>query len=262
MEHIKQKIQRGELVHGTWLSLGNASNAELMGQAGFDWVMIDLEHGQGAMSDLLAQLHALEAFQTAVFVRIPNHDSSSILKVLDLGADGVMVPRIANFDQAKRAVDSMFYPPLGTRGLAPAIRATQYGASASTYYDQAEAHTLGILQIETASVLPDLDEIVKLRGVDLLFLGPADLTLALGIFGQYDHKLYLDAVRKTVSAATNAGKAVGILLVDEDDYQKYCELGVTVIGSGSDTSFLRLGALKTAQALKTRRRKFIGADKP
>ena len=253
MESIKQRIKNGETVHGTWLSLGSATNAEIIGQAGFDWLMIDLEHGMGTLADVLGQLRALAASSTAVFVRSPNHDSSTILKLLDLGVDGVMVPQITGIDEATKIIKCMQYPPEGTRGMAPTIRATQFGTWTHSYQEHAQESIVGILQVETKSMLAELGQIVQLEGADVFFIGPVDLSMSLGIYGQYDHPLFEEAVQHIVATASAAGKAVGIILFNEDDYEKYHGLGIRVLAAGSDTSFISQGANRIAAMLDEKR---------
>ena len=250
---IRERILAGEVSHGSWLSMGSATAAEMMGLAGFDWVMIDLEHGWGQQSMVLPQMRALSSSKTSAFVRVSTNNPSNILQVLDLGAVGVMVPQIQNVKEAREAVASMHYPPRGKRGMVGFTPATKFGLQADQYREQVEDQIVGIIQIETASVLQDLDAIAAIEGADVLFIGPGDLTLSLGIYGQFDHPKYLDAIERTVRAAKSANKAVGILLFDIDDYYKYRKMGITVIAAGSDAGFIMEGARLTARRLQEMR---------
>ncbi|MDQ6812831.1 MAG: aldolase/citrate lyase family protein [Bacteroidota bacterium] len=238
MKNLKSSIKRGEAVNGCWLNLGSSLTAEIIGIAGFDWALIDLEHGAGNEKDALAQLQALQHTNTAAFVRVESAQKQRIQRVLDLGAEGVMCPHISNAEQAKMLVSGLRYPPHGGRGVAKMIRASTFGRNFDDYYHTANDNLVGIVQIETVEALSHLDEIAAVDGVDVLFVGPADLSMALGIFGQYDHRLFKDAVAATVSAANKAGKATGILIFNVDNYNVYYNMGIRVIACGSDGGFV------------------------
>jgi 2-keto-3-deoxy-L-rhamnonate aldolase RhmA len=134
------------------------------------------------------------------------------------------------------------YPPEGSRGIAKMIRASGYGSSSTGYMKTANENILGIAQIESAEALDNLDAIAEVDGIDVLFIGPSDLTAALGIFGQFDHPLYKDALKATINAAQKAGKATGILLLKPEEYGTYYSLGIRVMACGSDAGFVAEGA--------------------
>ena len=249
MKNLKKRLKHGEAVTGCWLNLGSSLTAEIVGQAGFDWVLIDLEHGAGSEKDVLAQLQALSNSPTAAIVRVESADRQRIHRVLDMGAEGVMCPRIYSAEEARAVASSLRYPPEGTRGVAKMVRATDFGKNFDAYYQQAKDNILGVVQIETVEVLDQLDEIAALDGVDVLFIGPADLTMALGIFGQLDHPRFVEAVKATVAAADKAGKATGILLFNTDDFTTYYDLGIRMIACGADATFVADGARRVAGTL-------------
>ncbi len=251
MKNLKKRLRAGETVHGCWLNLGSPLTAEIVGQAGFDWVLIDLEHGGGGETDVVSQLQALQHTPAAPIVRVESAASQRIHRVLDMGAEGIMCPRIHHAAEAKQAVSGMHYPPHGTRGVAKMVRATAFGRDFSEYYQNARDNILGVVQIETLSVLDHLDEIAALDGVDVLFIGPADLSMELGIFGQFDHPKFKDALKATVAAARNAGKATGILFFNPDDYRMYHEMGIRMIACGADATFVADGARNLAGRLKS-----------
>ena len=253
MKNLKQKIRRGEAVNGCWLNLGSSLTAEIVGLAGFDWVLIDLEHGAGNEKDVLAQLQALEHTDTAAIVRVESAQKQRIHRVLDVGAEGVMCPHINSMAQAEMVVNGLRYPPDGGRGVAKMVRASNFGKNFTEYRSNANDNIVGIAQIETPEALQHLDEIAAVDGIDVLFIGPADLTMALGIFGQFDHPLFTDAINATVSAANRAGKATGILLFNPNDYNKYYDFGIRVIACGSDATFVAEGAATIAGSLKNSR---------
>ena len=250
---LKQRLQKGEAVHGCWLNMGSSISSEIIGSAGFDWVLIDLEHGVGTESNLVYQLQSLESSSTTSIIRIESYDAPRVKKVLDLGANGIMFPQIQNTNEAKLAISNMYYPPLGRRGLAKMIRSTQYGANFEEYYNSITDNLLGVIQIETLESLKHLDEIAAIDGVDVLFLGPADLSLALGILGQWDHPDFIQAVKTIGNAAKKAGKAAGVLFFDVNQYDFYYNQGFRFLASGSDMVFVNEGAKSLVKALNAQK---------
>ena len=249
MKNLKKRLKQGETLNGCWLNLGSPLTAEIVGQAGFDWVLIDLEHGAGVEKDVLAQLQALESSPSAVLVRVESAESPRISRILDMGAEGIMCPKVDNAIEAKKVINGLHYPPFGNRGVAKMVRATQFGLNFNTYYDESKDNILGIVQIETLEALGNLDEIATIEGVDILFIGPADLSMAMGIFGQFDHPMFVDALNKIVKAAQKANKAIGILIFNPDDYDKYHNMGIRFIACGSDATFVAEGARDMAKKL-------------
>jgi len=250
MKELKKRLKQGETLHGCWLNLGSSVTAEIVGMAGFDWVLIDLEHGAGSEKDVLHQLQALEHTPTAAVVRVESAQRQRIHRVLDMGAEGVMCPRIANAAEAKAVAGYLHYPPQGSRGVAKMVRATGFGQNFAGYYKNAPENILGIVQIETVEVLGHLDEIAALPGIDVLFIGPSDLSMELGIFGQFNHPLFTDALKATIAAAQKAGKTAGILLPNADDAQQYRDMGIRMIAGGADGTFVAEGAKNMAARLQ------------
>ena len=251
MKNLKKRIRQGEAVNGCWLNLGSSLTAEIVGLAGYDWALIDLEHGGGEEKDVLSQLQALEHTNTAAIVRVESAERQRIHRVLDVGAEGVMCPHIDTIEDAKKVVNGLRYPPGGSRGVAKMVRAAGFGKNFAEYSGGANENLLGVVQIETPEALNQLDGIAAIDGVDVLFIGPADLTMSMGIFNQFDHPLFIDAVKKTVDAARKFGKAVGILIFNPDDYKKYYEMGIRVIACGADASFVAEGSRTMAGKLST-----------
>lgn len=242
MKNIKNRIKNGEAVNGCWLNLGSSITAEMVGIAGFDWVLIDLEHGAGVEKDVIYQLQALAGTGAAAMVRVESGTSERIDRMLDFGAEGIMVPRVNTPEEAITIVKALRYPPHGSRGVAKMIRATGFGRNAAEYMQRADENIVGIVQVETAEVLNHLDEIASIDGIDVLFIGPSDLSMSLGIFGQFDHPLFKDALKATVAAANKAGKAAGILIFNADDYKTYYDMGIRFIACGADGTFVSEGA--------------------
>jgi 4-hydroxy-2-oxoheptanedioate aldolase len=253
---IKERLKNNEAVHGCWINMGSPVSSEIVGSAGFDWVLIDLEHGVGSEPSLINQLQALEGTGTTPIIRAESMEIARVKRVLDMGASGIMFPQIQNAEEAALTISNMYYPPKGRRGLAKMIRATKYGTDFENYFDNAEINLLGVIQIETLESLNHLDEIAAIDGVDVLFLGPSDLSLALGILGRWDHPDFIQAVEAIGRAARKAGKAAGVLFFDVNQYEFYYQQGFRFLASGSDMIFVSEGAIKLAKELEAQRNKY------
>jgi 4-hydroxy-2-oxoheptanedioate aldolase len=242
MNNLKDRLKAGEAVHGCWLNSGSALDAEIVGKAGFDWINIDLEHGVGMEYDLPGQLRALSTSTATPLVRVEALVRQRVGRALDLGAQGIIFPMIKNLQEAQQAASFMRYPPRGVRGMATLTPAVEFGLSFDSYYQNEDQQLLGILQIENTEILQHLDEVARLEAIDVLFVGPADLTLSLGVFREYDHPLFLDAIEKVQKAARKYDKAAGVLMPRVSEYHKYYNLGYRFIGCGSDSIFVMQGA--------------------
>ena len=238
MKSIRQRVLKGEMVCGTWVVLGSSLAAEITGNAGWDWVLLDVEHGMGGSDSLLVQLQAVESTPAVPLVRVANNDAVLIKRALDLGPSGIMVPMVSSAAEAERTVRAMRYPPQGIRGVSPYTRPAKFGQDFFNYYATVNENLLGIVQIETEQAVGRAAEIAAVDGVDVLFIGPLDLSIGLGIMRQFDHPKYRDAVKKVVSAAREAGKAAGILILDVESVEETVANGFTVVGRASDGSIL------------------------
>jgi 4-hydroxy-2-oxoheptanedioate aldolase len=247
---LHPRLQAGDTLFGTFAGLGSAVATELIGRAGFDWVIIDLEHGAGTETDLLANLHALGATATAALVRPQSGERLRIGRALDLGAHGIMVPRVDRPDQAREAVSFMRYPPDGGRGLALSTRGAGLGELGHTDIQAINRRILGIIQIESPSAVEHAPEIAAIDGVDVLFVGPTDLSHSLGVPGRFDDPGYLAALERVTTAAEAAGKAAGILLRNASALARHRDLGFRFIGLGSDGAFISDGARAVLEAAR------------
>jgi 2-keto-3-deoxy-L-rhamnonate aldolase RhmA len=239
---LHDRLSAGETLYGTFAVLGSPVATELIARAGFDWLIIDLEHGVGTESELLASLHAMGATHTAALVRPQSAERLRIGRALDLGAHGIMVPRIDRPEQAREAVSYLRYPPDGTRGLALATRGAGLGEIGHAAVRSINPHILGIIQIESPDAVASAAEIAAIDGVDVLFVGPADLSHSLGVPGRFDDPGYLDALGRVARAAEDAGKAAGILLRDASVLARHRDLVFRFMGLGSDSAFIADGA--------------------
>jgi 2-keto-3-deoxy-L-rhamnonate aldolase RhmA len=241
------RVRAREVVVGAFLNLASPLTAEIVGRAGMDWVVIDLEHGPGSERDALAQMQAVAHTGAAPLVRVEGIDRARFLHALDMGAAGVLVPRLESVEDARLAVDLCRYA--GSRGVARHNRAWAWGAATHSK-DQADADVVCAVQIETRSALEAVTEIAEVDGVDVLFVGPADLAHSLGIDGPPDDPRLLKRVAAVVAAADRAGKAAGMLVPSLEAAATYERMGFTFLGCSSDGGLLMEGAGRVAQGLK------------
>jgi 2-keto-3-deoxy-L-rhamnonate aldolase RhmA len=245
MKWIREKALSGEVLGGTFLNLGSSLTAEIAGRAGFDWVLIDLEHGSGDRQELLLQLQALESTAAAPIVRIAWNDPVLFKRVLDLGPSGVMVPYIQSAEDARRAVTAMRYPPAGVRGVASMNRACEFGPGFNEYFDSANSKLLTVVQIETPSAVDEAEAIAATDGVDVLFVGPLDLSVNMGIPCNWNDPKLRAAFSQVATACRNTGKAAGILLMNKDA-APFVQEGFSFLALSSDGAMVATGMKETA----------------
>lgn len=249
--NLRRRIHAGETLFGTFLGLGSITAAELCARAGFDWLIIDLEHGAGTETDLLASLLAVSTTPTSAIVRPQSGERLRIGRALDLGAHGLMIPRVDLPEQAREAISFMRFPPDGARGLALSTRGAGLGERGHGDVRGINEQLVGIIQIESRSAVEHAAEIAVIDGVDVLFVGPTDLSHSLGLPGQFDDPTYLTALERVVAAADGAGKATGILLRDAAALPRHVALGFRFIGLGSDGAFIADGARAVLHAARS-----------
>ena len=242
-DDLRRRVLAGEATLGVFLNLGSAATADLVTRAGYDWVIVDLEHGFGGEGDLLAQLLAVQGTPTCALVRVPVAERIRVGRALDLGADGLMVPRLDTVAEVADTVRWMQYPPAGVRGVALPTRGAGYGAIA--HADLAvtvNPRILGVFQVESGEAVRAAGEIAAIDGVDVLFVGPADLSHSLGIPGRFEDPVFVAALDAVVAACRAHGKSAGILLRDASGVTAARAQGFTFIGVGSDAAFVTNGA--------------------
>jgi 4-hydroxy-2-oxoheptanedioate aldolase len=258
MHKLKERIKSGEAVHGCWINLGSPVSAEIVGNAGFDWVLVDLEHGAGDTAIMYNQLQVLKSSASTHIVRTDDITRPQIQHIMDAGASGIMFPQIKSAGHARESVAMMYYPPRGVRGMAKMVRATDFGKHSADYIANLDQSAVGIIQIERLEALEDIDAIAAEPGVDVLFVGPSDLTVAMGIFGQLDHPRYQEAIRVVAKAAQKHGKCSGVLLLDPAEYEMYYNLGYRFLACGADAAFVKTASDEMVAALHSARQKFAG----
>ncbi len=231
---------------GTWLSSGSPVVTELAGLCGFDWVLIDLEHGNGTEADLPNQLRALRGSPTRAIVRVAGSQPEPIARYLDWGAHGIMVPHVHSAAEAEQIVRAAHYPPRGKRGFSRSVRAFEYGLQTPP---AGGVHPLLIAQIETGESVTASADIAKVDGIDVLFIGPADLQLDLTTHPETAPGSFEDCLQQVASAARREGKAAGILLRDLTQLQHHITLGFHCIAVDSDLALLRKGFQQIKKSL-------------
>lgn len=247
---LRRRVLAGETIVGPFLNLGSAAVAEICGRAGADWLMIDLEHGVGTEADLLPMLYAAKSTGTPVVVRPEQGTRLRIGRVLDLGADGVMVPQVSGPDEAREVASWLRFPPAGKRGVALFTRGLDFGTGGHARPSSRNDEILGIAQVESAAAVEAAAETASIEGIDVLFVGPTDLTHAMGIPGQLDHPAYKSAIATVAAGAKSHGKAAGVLLWKPEDAALYARLGFTVFGISSDGSLLDRAVRSAVEATR------------
>lgn len=240
---VKAKLARGEATVGSWTMIGHPAVAEILAQAGFDWVVLDVEHGSMDWPRVLPQVQAVQGQSCAAICRVPINSPEHFKWALDLGTEGVMVPWVRTADDAKAAVAAAKYPPEGIRGVG-VCRAHGYGARFGPYVETANDETLVILQIEHIDAVNNIEEICTVPGIDVVFIGPYDLSGSMGLMGQIHHPDVEDAVSRVFEAARRAGIAPGLLIAEPepDEIARRIDAGFKFIAVGLDTLMLVRGA--------------------
>jgi 4-hydroxy-2-oxoheptanedioate aldolase len=246
---LKAALATKTVQMGLWMNLVSPIAAEALSGTGFDWLLIDGEHGPNDIPTILAQVQAIGS-RTSVVVRPPVGEVRMIKQLLDLGVQTILVPMIESADHAAQMVKAMHYPPVGMRGVGATIaRASDYGRI-TDYITTANDQTCLILQIESRAGLAALPEILKLDGVDGVFIGPADLAADMGYPGNAAAPEVQATIDSTLAAIIASGKSAGILTFDAKAAQRYAAMGVTFLGIGSDVAVLVKAMTATLQAAK------------
>ncbi len=235
---------------GLFLGLSDAYSAELLAGTGFDWLLIDAEHGPNDIHSILAQLQALDGRGADVLVRVPDHDPARIKRVLDIGARTLLVPMVDSPDQARALVRATRYPPDGIRGVGTALaRAAQWNGLPD-YLHWANREICLIVQAESQAGLDALDDIAAVEGVDAVFIGPSDLAASMGHLGRPDHPEVRAAVLDAIERIARSGKAAGVFATRLEDAYAFCRAGAAFVALGTDTLLLRQAALGLARAFR------------
>jgi 2-dehydro-3-deoxyglucarate aldolase len=235
---FKQDLLAGKRLIGCWSSLASPIATEVLGVAGFDWILLDGEHSPNDTITFVPQLMALKDSASAPVVRPSNNDSVEIKRLLDVGFYNFLIPFVQSADDASRAVAATRYPPEGIRGVSVSTRSNRYG-SVENYFQQINQHICVAVQIESRVAVEAAAQIAAVPGVDCVFVGPSDLAAGLGHLGNANHPEVQDAIRQVFAKAKAQGKPTGILAPAELDARRYMEMGATFVAVGSDLGMFR-----------------------
>jgi 4-hydroxy-2-oxoheptanedioate aldolase len=248
---FKKMLLSKDRAIGCWLGFGEAACAEMMGTAGFDWLVIDAEHGPNDIRSVRDQLMALESSASNAVVRLPSDEVWMIKQALDVGAQTLLIPMVETAEQAERIVSAMRYPPEGIRGMGATLaRATRFG-EIGDYALTANSEIALIVQVETVKGMSNLDAIANVDGVDGVFIGPADLSADMGFPGNSTRPEVVSEMQRASEVIANSGKAAGSLALDEKTARSYASMGYSFLAVAIDVVLLMQTARAKAKAWKT-----------
>ncbi|GKX35510.1 MAG: 2,4-dihydroxyhept-2-ene-1,7-dioic acid aldolase [Rhizobiaceae bacterium MnEN-MB40S] len=234
---FKHAIAAGKQQIGLWCTLPSAYTAEALATCGFDWILFDTEHSPADPITVLDQLQAVAPYPVSPLVRVASNDAVLIKRVLDIGAQSLLVPYVQNREEAEQAVAAVRYPPAGIRGVAGSTRATRFG-KIRNYAKLAAEELCLIVQVETRSALDEIEAIAALDGIDGIFIGPADLAASMGFPGEPGHPEVVAAVEDAITRIRKAGKPAGILTLDRVFAKRCIDIGTVFTAVDVDASLL------------------------
>ena len=235
---FKRDLSEKKVLIGCWTTLANPNTTEILGLAGFDWLMLDGEHAPNELNTFIAQLMALKDSHSAPVVRPQSNDAVQIKRLLDAGFYNFLIPFVESAEEAARAVAATRYPPEGIRGVSVSMRGNRFGTIAD-YHQTCNRNITVAIQIESRAGVANVDAICAVPGVDAVFIGPGDLAAGYGHIGNPAHEEVQAAMRHVFARAAQAGVPVGILAPVEADARRYIEMGATMVAVGSDQGLFR-----------------------
>lgn len=238
---FKAALQTGDVLPGLWSSLCSPMIAEVLGDSDFDWILLDTEHSPNETPTLVAQMQAMSAGHASAIVRPAWNDPVLIKRLLDIGAQTLLIPFVQNADEAKAAVAATRYPPQGIRGVAGSGRAARYGR-VKNYLQTASDEIAVLVQIESVEALTHIEDIAQVDGVDGVFIGPGDLSASMGHLGHAEHPDVQAAIKSAIDTLNKLGKPGGILAFNPDVAKRYQAWGYRFVAVGSDLSLIVNGA--------------------
>jgi 4-hydroxy-2-oxoheptanedioate aldolase len=247
---FKRALKAASAQIGLWSSLSSNYSVEVIAGAGFDWILLDSEHSPADLENLLTQLQAAAAYPTHPVVRVAWNDMVTIKRVLDIGAQSLLVPYVSSAAEARSAVSYTRYPPAGVRGVAGTTRATRFGR-VKDYARLAHEQICVLVQVETQAALENIDAICAVEGVDGVFIGPADLHASLGHVGEIANPKVKPLIDDAIRRIRKAGKAPGILTPSESDARHWLDCGALFVAVGADVGILARGAEALAAKFKS-----------
>jgi 4-hydroxy-2-oxoheptanedioate aldolase len=247
---FKRALKAGKAQIGLWSSLSSNYSVEVIAGAGFDWILLDCEHSPNDLESLLTQLQAAAPYPSHPVVRVPWNDMVTIKRVLDVGAQSLLIPYVSTAEEARAAVSYTRYPPAGARGVAGTTRATRFGR-VKDYAKRAHEEICVLVQVETQGALDNIEAICAVEGVDGVFIGPADLHASLGYTGEIANPKVKPLIDEAIRRIRKAGKAPGILTPNEADAKHWLGCGALFVAVGADVGILARGAEALAAKFKS-----------
>jgi len=251
LNQFKRALAAGETQIGLFLGMANAYAAEVVATAGFDWLLIDGEHGPNDLRSIIEQLQVLGQYPVRSVVRTVDHDVARIKQLLDGGVQTLMVPMVESAADAEKLVRAMRYPPHGIRGVGTALARAARWNGVEGYFAQADQEMCLIVQIESTAGLAGLDDILKVDGVDAVFIGPSDLAASMGYLGNPGHPEVKAAVEVAIRKIAAAGKAAGVFSADPVAAEAYRQIGASFLLVGVDALLLRNASVALADKFKS-----------
>jgi 4-hydroxy-2-oxoheptanedioate aldolase len=237
---FKRRLLESSRQIGFWLTLSGTYSTEAVAGAGFDWLLVDMEHSPAELENVLSQLQTVAAYDTAAIVRPPQNERVIIKRLLDIGAQSLLIPYVQSPSEAEAAVEAIRYPPNGIRGVSATTRATRFGR-VPNYGQTADSELCVIVQVETGAALEDLEAIATVDGVDAVFFGPGDLAASMGYIGEPGHPAVKSAVLDGVRRTTVLGRPCGLLTADQAFAAECLEAGASFVAIGVDANVLARG---------------------
>ena len=246
---LKQALRAGKAVIGTFVQIGHPDVTEMLSHAGFDWLLLDGEHGPFGIETMQLMLQAMSGAKTVPMVRVPWNDPVFIKRALDIGVYGLLIPLVSSRREAEEVVRALRYPPRGIRGVGPR-RASRYYLDFKEYVSTCEEELLVMVQIETREAIENISDILSVDGIDSYFVGPMDLSAALGHIGETNHPEVSEAIARIVEAGKKAKKIGGIYAFSVEDIKKRIEQGFQFISFASDSRLLMGSAQEALKKIR------------
>jgi len=247
---FKRALKAGTAQIGLWSSLSSNYSVEVIAGAGFDWILLDTEHSPADLENLLGQLQAAAPYPAHPVVRVPWNDMVTMKRVLDIGAQSLLVPYVSTPAEAQSAVSYTRYPPAGVRGVAGTTRATRFGRIRD-YAKRAHEEICVLVQVETQAALDNIEAICGIEGIDGVFIGPADLHASMGHTGEIANPKVKPLIDQAIGRIRKCGCAPGILTPNEADARHWLECGALFVAVGADVGILARGAETLAAKFKS-----------
>lgn len=235
---IKEKIKEGKFILGTWCEIPSSFTANVLAKAGLDFIIIDMEHGPADYVSAQQMIMAVEAEDCEAIIRIPSKNESDILRSLDIGASGIIVPHIKSAEERKKIVSYAKFPPVGNRGFNPYIRAGSYHGADQNYFSGQNNKTLIAVILECTDGLKELDNIISDPNIDVVYIGTYDLSVALGVPGDVKNEKVINILKDTSIRIKNNGKSVGCMIHNINDLKMFKDIGIQFITYKTDTAIL------------------------